>query len=206
MPIQNKKSSLVDKKKNKEYYSQSDGHFMDFESAFFAHKVLDRVAWVRENVHRVDSRTHIDVGSKDGYLGLTLESEGVACIGIDPSKDAIGEAKNRAMRKDLDTTFLVGFAEDIPKGIEADTVSCLEVIEHVIDPEALIRKLVTLGKLIMISTPDANGRHGKEDMDRNEEHLRIYTENELVELIDRYGDIVEVALRDDQICISFSPK
>jgi len=206
MVLQNKKSRLLNPEANREYYKQSDGHFMDLEDTFYAHRFLDRVAWARDVVHWADSRTHIDLGCKDGYLCLTLESEGVECIGIDPSEDAIEEAREKARAGGLDTTFIIGCAEDIPDNIKADTVSCLEVVEHVIDPEILIERLSKMGDLILISTPDINGRHGAEDMKRNDEHLRMYSEKDLIELVSKYGNVLDCVIRDDQLCLTFEPK
>jgi len=199
MKTKNKK--LLNEEKNKEYYSESDGNFMPLPQAAFAHQVLDRVAWVRKWVYELGVQNHIDVGTKDGYLPLTLAQEGITCIGIDPSEDAIDEAELKARETDTDVTYKVGFANDIPEGIYADSVSCLEVIEHVVDPVELLDKITTLGRFVFVSTPDADGAHGTKDAERNEEHLRIYTKKEFEELMGNYGTIKESVVRDNQLCI-----
>jgi 2-polyprenyl-3-methyl-5-hydroxy-6-metoxy-1,4-benzoquinol methylase len=201
-----KNKGLLNVKRNREYYSKSDNNWMAEESCTFAHRVLDRVAWVREKVYELDSRTHLDIGTKDGYLPLTLQSEGVDCIGIDPSIDAIDVARDRALRLRIPVTFVVGYAEDIEENFYADSVSMLEVLEHVVDPDVVIQKLLKLGRYVMISTPDANGRHGIKDSERNQEHLRMYTKEELEKLISKYGKIMEIVTRDDQICVMFMGK
>lgn len=196
------------KEDNREYYSKSDGNFMQFENCTMAHKVIDRIAWLVEKVHQLDGRTHISVGCKDGYECLTLQSMGVDCIGIDPSEDSILEARHRADQLGWDgrKMFKRGFAEDLPEGIKSDTISCLEVIEHVVDEDELVKALCKVGAYVLISTPDANGRHGLEDAKRNEEHVRVFTKEELETLVSKYGDIVESVIRDDQICILFKPR
>lgn len=138
---------------------------------------------------------------KDGYECLTLTAEGIECVGIDPSEDAIDEAKLKAREAGLDIVFLVGFGEQIPEGIRVDTISCLEVLEHVIDPDKLMTKLSSIGYFIMASTPDANGRHGIRDSERNKEHIRLYTKKEFEDFMGNYGKIMESVIRDDQICI-----
>jgi len=201
-----RKNPLKSKLSNRNYYSQSDGNFMNTVMSLNAHKYLDRIAWVRNWVHRLSSKSHIDIGCKDGYLPLLLQAEGVESIGIDPAEDAIDIAKVKALECDLDCSYLVGFYEEIPTGIQSNTVSCLEVIEHVIDPADLIKKMLSIGKYAFISTPDINGRHGLVDAERNQEHLRIFSKDELQELISKYAKIIECVIRDEQICILFTHK
>jgi len=199
--METKNKKLRTKKANEEYYGTSDGNFMPLPQATQAHRSLDRVAWVRKWVYELASQAHIDIGCKDGYTCLTLAQEGVDCVGIDPSEDAIDEAILKANETDTDVVYRKAFAKDMPEGIYADTVSCLEVLEHVVDPDEFLDKVTSLGRYIMISTPDADGRHGLKDAERNEEHLRIYTQKELEELLGNYGKIKSVEKRDDQICI-----
>lgn len=201
--MKTKNTQLLDPKENAQYYSQSDGNFMPLEQSLYAHKYLDRIAWARDWVHELDSQNHLDVGCKDGYFCLTLAAEGVDCIGIDPSSDAIEEARMKASEAKVPVTYAQGFAEGLSDQIRADTVSCLEVIEHVLDPEELLKKLATIGRYVMISTPDAKGRHGLIDADRNPEHVRLYTIKELQKLVKKFGQLVECVVRDDQICILF---
>lgn len=205
--MKTKNKRLLDKETNKEYYSHSDSQWMDPKMATRAHLILNRVKWVREWVHKVGSRYHLDCGCKDGYLCLTLASEGVECVGIDPSIDAIDEAKLRSKENDLDITFKVSTVEDLEARFRFDTVSLMEVLEHVIDPEGVIRKVSSLGTIVLITTPDANGRHGLKDSEQNEEHLRLYTKEELDKLINGIGgEIIESVIRDDQLCIIYKSK
>lgn len=208
--MQTKNTKYLDTAKNKEYYSKSDGNFMPIDRAFMAHKYLPRVAWVRDNVYAIGSQKHLDIGTKDGYLNLTLSSEGIDCIGIDPSTDSIDEAKLRAAEAKLDCEFHVAFIEDLTdEWIErnfSDTVSMMEVIEHVVDVDVVMEKLSRMGMYVMITTPDANGRHGMIDSERNEEHVRMFTKEELEKLVSKYGTIEESILIDDQVCILWKPK
>lgn len=210
METSNKK--LLDPKANKEYYSKSDGHFMPIEQATRAHLSIKRIDWVREWVHKIQSGSHLDVGCKDGYLCLTLGAEGVPSIGIDPSVDAINEAKNKKKTiqdmdgKDNESSFGVAYLEEIPETLFYDTVSCLEVIEHVVDVDVALKKLCKLGQWIMISTPDADGVHGLKDSEQNEEHVRLFTLEELKKLVSKYGDIEEAKIVDHELFIIFQPK
>lgn len=204
--METKHKKLRNLKEYKKYYKESDQNFMTLEQSLFAHRHLDRVAWARKWIHELSCRNIIDCGAKDGYTCLTLASEGVECVGIDPSEDAIEEAKLKAREAKLDITFLVGYAEKIPNSIKADAVIALELLEHVIDPDVLLKRLCEVGSYVLISTPDAKGNTGMKDAERNEEHLRIYTKEELEELISKYGKIIESVARDNQLCIIYKPK
>jgi 2-polyprenyl-3-methyl-5-hydroxy-6-metoxy-1,4-benzoquinol methylase len=208
--MQTKNTKYLDIKENKEYYSKSDGHFMDVKNAFYAHRILPRIAWVRDKIYELGSEKHLDIGCKDGYMGLTLQSEGIDYIGVDPSEDAIDEAKLRASEADLDCEFICSYIEDLDdKWIDehfSETVSMLEVIEHVVDVDLVLKKLCKMGLYIMVSTPEINGRHGLKDSERNEEHLRLYSKEEFEKLIEKYGEIKESVIIDEQIHILFKPK
>lgn len=197
---------LLNSEQNREYYAKSDGNFMDPNMCTKAHLVLDRVNWVREKVHGLDSKYHLDVGTKDGYTCLTLAAEGVECVGIDPSWDAIVEAHTRALERDLEVTFQQKFLEDMPAGFVFDTVSMMEVLEHVVDADVAVKKLAELGHYVLITTPDADGKHGMLDSEQNMEHVRLYTKEELETLCAKYGAIRECVKRDDALYILFESK
>ena len=205
--MKTKNTTLLNIEENRKYYSQSDGNFMDLQKSRFAHRHIDRIKWLVEKVHMYDSRTHISIGCKDGYEVITLAEMGVDAIGVDPSEDAIADARLKAQQLGYDPLemFKVGFLEDMPDGLVADTVSMLEVLEHVVDAESAIEKLSKMGRAVLLSTPDAKGRHGMKDSERNQEHVRVFTKKELEELVSKYGKIEESVIRDDQICISFKP-
>lgn len=201
MNTQNTK--YLDEEENRKYYAKSDGNWIDINYATKAHLVLPRIKWARKLIHGFGSQYHLDIGTKDGYLPLTLTAEGINCIGVDPSTDAIEEAKLRASQLNLDVSFKVGYIEDLPIEYRFDTVSMLEVLEHVINPEDVVIRLAQLGTFILISTPDANGRHGLEDSKQNEEHVRLYTKEELEKLVAPLGEILDSQIIDDQLCICF---
>ncbi len=203
--MKTKNDRLLKTEENKAYYSHSDGNFLDIRMATKAHQVLDRIAWAREWVHKLGSQYHLDFGCKDGYFDLTLAAEGLDCIGIDPSVDAIEEATLRSRELGLDdsVSFNVGTVEAFKLGYKFDTVSLLEVIEHVVDPESVVQKLAQLGHFVLITTPDVKGKHGLKDSEQNEEHVRLYSKEELEALCRPYGEVIECIEREDAIYIVF---
>lgn len=207
--METKNKKYLQAEANREYYSKSDGNFIALDRAFYCHKYLPRCAWVRDKIYELGSEKHLDIGCKDGYLSLTLQSEGIDCIGVDPSTDSIDEAKLRAREAKLDCEFKEAFIEDLDDRWIAEhfseTVSLMEVIEHVVDVDVVMKKLCSMAMYVMITTPDAEGRHGMIDSERNEEHVRMFTKQELIDLCSKYGEVRECTLIDDQICILFKP-
>lgn len=194
-------NELRTREANRKYYSHSDGHFISEALITNPDLIIDRMKWLFSKVQEVGSKTHVAIGCKDGYEVLMLRSAGIEAVGYEPSVDAVEKANERAEKLNWGKIFTVSFAEDIPEGVKADSVSCMEVIEHVLDVDALLKKLFSIGTYVMISTPEASGRHGLEDSKKNKEHLRIFTQRELEDKIKQYAEIVSSDVRDDQICI-----
>lgn len=158
----------------------------------YAHDVLPRAKWARDKVYEVRSESHLDVGCKDGYFCMTLAEEGIDCVGVDPSEDAIHEAEMRSSQRDIEVEWYNAFGEDIDIDHYFDTVTCMEVLEHVVDPDKLITNLSTHGRYLLFTTPDKDGRFGLKDAERNPEHVRLYDQDELTELMSNYGEVIEV--------------
>jgi 2-polyprenyl-6-hydroxyphenyl methylase/3-demethylubiquinone-9 3-methyltransferase len=96
----------------------------------------------------------LDVGCGDGALTVLVKDKYRKVYGVDISAEAIARAKERgveAVRVNLNS-------ETLP--FEAgyfDTVSCLDVIEHVFDPRVLIREIYRVlrpGGEGFLSTPN----------------------------------------------------
>jgi len=201
--MKTKNTKFLDVAKNREYYIKSDGNFMPLTSSLYAHRVLKRVDWVRGHVLKLDARTHLDVGCKDGYTALTLTADGIDCVAIDPSADAIEAAKEKAREVDYDVTYITTMLEDYKTFHKFDTVSMMEVLEHVTDAEVVVEKLAKLGRFVLITTPDAFGQFGTKDAERNEEHVRLFTLGELEELCAKYGIIQEAVAVEGELYIIF---
>lgn len=90
--------------------------------------------------------------------GLTAESMARAecCVtAVDPVEETIKAARAHASREELTIDYQVGTLKDLPAGETFDAVLALEMLEHVANPETLIRDLcerVSPGGVMILST------------------------------------------------------
>lgn len=121
----------------------------------------------------------LDVGSGRGDLGVALGPRGFAVTGLEPSPEAVGEARSRA------TTACVGTLTDPPAdlpGAPFDAAVFNHSLEHVVEPAEDLRRVRDLlrpGGLALISVPNFGSwqarRYGADwfhlDLPRHRAHL-----------------------------------
>jgi 2-polyprenyl-6-hydroxyphenyl methylase/3-demethylubiquinone-9 3-methyltransferase len=107
-----------------------------------------------------------DVGCGGGLLSEALARAGAQVTGIDLGEKVIGIAKLHLHESNLDVDYRVQSSADLAAAEPAsfDAVCCMELIEHVPDPAALVADLAALvkpgGRLFMSTlnrTPAAFG-------------------------------------------------
>jgi 2-polyprenyl-3-methyl-5-hydroxy-6-metoxy-1,4-benzoquinol methylase len=100
----------------------------------------------------------LDLGSGRGGLVVRLHQEGVRAMGIDYCFDYCVISKLRGTRYGIDTPVVNAQGEFLPlKNRSVQVVFCYHVIEHVFDPDALIRELrrvILPGGKVFISLPN----------------------------------------------------
>lgn len=101
----------------------------------------------------------LDVGCSDGYVTYTRFSkfDDIQVVGIDISKEAIGEANRNYDGKNF--SFIIANIEDVNfHSEEYDLIFCSFVLHHLKNPEGILHKLWSLlnthGCLIMSSVDD----------------------------------------------------
>jgi len=144
----------------------------------------------------------LDVGCSAGYLSERMAAAGSEVIGLDLDPEAVKVAERFC------SEVHVGDLERMDLPFEPgsfDAVVCGDIIEHLRDPDALLRRLRPLAKpggLLALSTPNvanwtvrlklAAGRFDYAErgiMDRT--HMRFFTRRTLVECVEGAGWRIE---------------
>ncbi len=102
----------------------------------------------------------IDVGCGAGLVCEPLARLGADATGLDAAPDSIAAARAHAGDQGLAIDYRQGRIEDLDEA-PFDLVTCLEVIEHVADPDTFIGHLARLlapGGLMILSTPNRTAR------------------------------------------------
>lgn len=115
----------------------------------------------------IDQRTGLsgkkvlDVGCGGGILAESMARSGADVIGIDMGKAPLTVAKLHAMEAEIDLHYrqvtVEELAEEMPG--QFDSVTCMEMLEHVPDPASIIKachKLVKPGGDVFMSTINRN--------------------------------------------------
>ena len=132
-----------------------------------------RVKYILDNLNstNLQSYTILDIGCGGGILSESLAKLDASVTGIDMSHDAINVAKLHAIssseHKKLNLEYYVTSLEEFwqKKSVTNsdtqlyDVITCLEMLEHVPDPESIVihmKKLLKPGGKIFISTLNRN--------------------------------------------------
>jgi len=98
----------------------------------------------------------LDIGCGGGLICEPLARLGAMVTGLDPSPENIAAARAHAEGGGLSIDYRAARVEDLAgEGAGFDAVLCLEVVEHVPDPQAFIAecaRLVRPGGLMVLST------------------------------------------------------
>ncbi len=119
-----------------------------------------RLAYI-EQQGRVAGNKVIDVGCGGGILAESMAIKGADVTGIDLGEKALTVAKLHALDSEQDIDYQLISAEEMAEAhaAEFDVVTCLEMLEHVPDPESIISacaKLVKPGGRVYFSTLNRN--------------------------------------------------
>jgi 2-polyprenyl-6-hydroxyphenyl methylase/3-demethylubiquinone-9 3-methyltransferase len=143
-------------------FDSLSSRFWDLRGEFRPLHILNpvRAQFVAERAALAGARV-LDVGCGGGLLCEALARAGAQVTGIDLAPGMIEVARLHAAEQGLDITYRVAPAEELarvhPSGF--DVVTCMEMLEHVPDPERMMRTLATLvrsGGAIFISTINRN--------------------------------------------------
>ena len=155
-------------------------------NAMMAAEHVARYRWATQFV--IGKRV-LDAGCGSGYGAAMMSAAGARqVVGIDIDADTIEAARSKMP---VGVELAVGDLESVPVGDACfDVVVCLEAIEHVLDPEAVLdefRRVLIPGGLLVLSTPNRDVV-----TPGNPYHLHEYTPDELESTVSRRFAKVEV--------------
>ena len=131
----------------------------------------------------------IDMACGEGYGADVLATSAASVTGVDANPEAYEHARLRYRRPNLrfERALIEEFAGP------ADAVVCLQTIEHLEDPDALLSHFRSLADAVYISTPNVLtlAPKGAARSD-NPWHVREYRAEEFLELCARHFSSVEL--------------
>lgn len=106
-----------------------------------------RLDWIRQHV-KLDGAAAIDIGCGGGILTESMARAGARVTGIDMAEGPLSVARLHQLESGAEVTYRQATAEEIAETEAAgyDVVTCLEMLEHVPDPAAVIRSCAELTK------------------------------------------------------------
>ena len=122
-----------------------------------------RLNFIKERTNLKGKRV-LDIGCGGGILTEALSKAGAEVIGIDASPQTIGVAKSHAYTVNSKATYLESTVEDFLANNQNDlfdVITCLEMLEHVPEPDKIIESCCALLKDdgdIFLSTINRNPR------------------------------------------------
>ncbi len=105
----------------------------------------------------------LDVGCGGGLLTEGMARRGASATGIDLAREAIAVARLHALESGVDVEYRLEAVESLvaTRPASYDLVTCLEMLEHVPDPAAIVAALARLvrpGGHVICSTINRNAR------------------------------------------------
>lgn len=107
-----------------------------------------RLGWLLDITGSLEGKQVIDVGCGGGILAESLAQQGANVTGIDLAEKSLSVAKLHGLESGVKVNYEAISAEDIAAREPGryDVVTCMEMLEHVPDPGAIVQACATLVK------------------------------------------------------------
>lgn len=121
-----------------------------------------RLGYIRQKVS-IEGKQVLDVGCGGGILSESMAEAGAIVTGIDLAEKSLKVAKLHLLEtgRKVDYRCIAVEALAIAQPASFDLVTCMEMLEHVPDPESIVRscaQLVKPGGYIFFSTLNRNAK------------------------------------------------
>ncbi len=119
-----------------------------------------RLAWI-DQLCALSGKAVLDVGCGGGILAEAMAHCGARVTGIDLAEKPLQIAQSHALGQAIDVNYVKSNAEDwaTEHAARYDVVTCMEMLEHVPDPRAVVAACATLvkpGGWVFLSTINRN--------------------------------------------------
>ena len=146
-----------------EKFSNLASRWWDLESEFKPlHEINPiRVKYIEKHCGGLEGKNILDIGCGGGILAEALCQKGATVTGIDMAEKSLQVAKLHLYESELKINYEMAMAEDYAKRHpgQFDVVTCLEMLEHVPEPESIVQaasQLVKPGGKVFFSTINRN--------------------------------------------------
>ncbi len=143
-------------------FNRLSNTWWDTEGEFGAlHKINPfRIEFIRR-FQPLENQSVVDIGCGGGILSESLASAGAMVTGIDLAQEVLGVAKLHGLDSGIKVDYQLIAAEEYAElhAEEHDIVTCMEMLEHVPDPQAIIKAAalcVKPGGWVFFSTLNRN--------------------------------------------------
>lgn len=120
-----------------------------------------RLDFIAQHSHGLFAKKALDVGCGGGILAESMAGMGAEVTGIDMARDSLEVARLHGLESGIKVDYQLSTVEEFAQhhAGQFDLVTCLEMLEHVPDPESVVRacaRLVKPGGQVFFSTLNRN--------------------------------------------------
>jgi len=167
-------SDLVDN----EYHSEAEGRTKNFQIIINRLSILDK-----------PDNTLLDIGAASGIFLNLARKAGYETFGIEPSAQLAKEAQQQ-----YGINLFKGTIAQFPQDQQFSTITLLDILEHLVDPDQFMNQVASLIKkdgILIVVTPDINSITqkvlGKRWWHYRTAHLNFFNLKSLNYLLNKHG-------------------